>query len=296
MKFPKISDVARDLKEIAREVKGYNLVEEDSVDVRLQVEENGDWRLWSGDSQYDTDHRGHWGASSIPSDGSSFNASEVAKDLISEAKDSYDSSRPARKARSRPQVRPQVRFSRFEGQQKRLFPEPIVKKIRPPKPPRPARKAPRGPKGWYQIGGDMTPEKHGGLIAKRDGTSIELIEIQPVREYVGDREALEVGFPFWSKTAYYDARELDPERGEVRTALRDMDIKLNDIAGPNQDMAIAEVLMRHGYQVEEGPGGWAKDVLGKRKVVWWASGKKAIGWKYLADEDREFKRLMKEQG
>jgi hypothetical protein len=287
MRFPKISDVARDLREIAREVNGYSLDSEEGVDVRLQVEENGDWRLWSGDSQYDTDHRGHWGASSIPSDGSSFNVSEVAKDLVSQAKDSYGMSRPTAGPRK-------ARMSRFEGRQKKLFPESIVRKPAPPKHPRPARKAPRGPQGWHQIGGDMTPEKHGGLIAKRDGTSIELIEIQPVREYVGESEAKDVGFPFWSKTAYYDARELDPERGEVRTALRSMDIKFDDIAGPNQDMAIAEALMRYGYQVEEGPGGWAKDVLGKRKVIWWASGKKAIGWKYLADEDREFKRLMKE--
>lgn len=280
MKFPKTSDVAHDLKEIAREVKSYHLVDEDSVDVRLQVEENGDWRLWSGDSQYDTDHHGYWGASSIPSDGK-VDARSVALDLISQAKESWQTSRPARR-------KPAVRMSRFEGTQKRLFPEPIVRKVRPPKPAKLQR-------GWYQISGDMTPERHGGIIANREGTSIELIEIQPVRELVGEGEAIGVGFPFWSRTAWYDARDLSPENGTVRTALRSMGIELRDIVGPNQDMAIAEALMRYGHGVEEGPSGWAKDVLGKRKVLWWASGKKRIGWKYLSDEDRDFRRLLKER-
>ena len=88
MKFPAIKDVARDLKNIARQISKYGLpeVEEGGCDVRLQVLPDGGWSVHSGDAQYDQDHRGYWGASSLPYDGH-FNATEVAKDLIEQAKD-----------------------------------------------------------------------------------------------------------------------------------------------------------------------------------------------------------------
>jgi hypothetical protein len=88
MKFPTIAEVARDLKEIGRGLSKYGLPEDEEggCDVRLQVLSTGAWTVWSGDAQYDTDHRGYWGASSIPFDGH-FNATEVAKDLISQAKE-----------------------------------------------------------------------------------------------------------------------------------------------------------------------------------------------------------------
>lgn len=38
------------------------------LDVRLQVHENGDWILHSGDGQYDTDHNGYWGGGAIGRD------------------------------------------------------------------------------------------------------------------------------------------------------------------------------------------------------------------------------------
>jgi len=88
MKFPAIKDVARDLKNIAREISKYGLPEDEEggCDVRLQVLPNGGWSVHSGDAQYDQDHQGYWGASSIPYDGH-FNATEVAKDLIDQVKD-----------------------------------------------------------------------------------------------------------------------------------------------------------------------------------------------------------------
>ena len=45
---------------------------------------------------------------------------------------------------------------------------------------------------WKQVGGDGDPGKYGGVIASADGNAIEIIEIQPVREAVGDREAKDV--------------------------------------------------------------------------------------------------------
>ena len=57
---------------------------------------------------------------------------------------------------------------------------------------------------WKQIGGDMNPGAHGGLIAEATGDHIELIRIQPVVAYVGEGQAREVGFPFWSEEAWFD--------------------------------------------------------------------------------------------
>ena len=92
IRLPSIADVAADLRAIAKEVKGYGIeAEEDgetpSVDVRLQVYPDGTWTVHSGDSQYDLDHRGFWGAGSIPADGSRFNARDVAFHLLADVRD-----------------------------------------------------------------------------------------------------------------------------------------------------------------------------------------------------------------
>lgn len=56
------------------------------IDVRLQVHESGHWLVHWGDAQYDTDHRGHWGASTISR---TSNCRDVASELINEASDSF---------------------------------------------------------------------------------------------------------------------------------------------------------------------------------------------------------------
>ncbi len=52
--------------------------EEPFIDVRLRVFDGG-WEVLHGDSQYDTDHRGLWGYSSISE---SSEALEVARELL----------------------------------------------------------------------------------------------------------------------------------------------------------------------------------------------------------------------
>lgn len=39
------------------------------------------------DSSYDLDHRGFWGASSVPGSGARFSSRDVARDLIDQARD-----------------------------------------------------------------------------------------------------------------------------------------------------------------------------------------------------------------
>lgn len=56
------------------------------IDVRLQVYENGMWVIHLGPSDYDLDHRGFWGASSISPRA---NCKELAMELISQVFEHY---------------------------------------------------------------------------------------------------------------------------------------------------------------------------------------------------------------
>jgi hypothetical protein len=144
---------------------------------------------------------------------------------------------------------------------------------------------------WEQIGGDMSPDKYGGTIATGDGDHLELIRIQPVRKYVGDKEAAEVGVPFWTREAYFDASDLDPSHKDVKSALDSIGMELDtleeDFTPAQRAIVIAEALLDYG-RGDEGPAGWSKDIGIPDKVKWW--GGKVAGSEYLADEDGEFLR------
>lgn len=79
-KFPSIANVARALRDV-------NNFADDECDVRLQVWEDGEWRVRFGDAQYDQDHRGFWGASSVPGGRKRFNSVDVARDLLDQARE-----------------------------------------------------------------------------------------------------------------------------------------------------------------------------------------------------------------
>jgi hypothetical protein len=155
-----------------------------------------------------------------------------------------------------------------------------------------------GKHGWVQVGGDMSPGTYGGTIAKADGHSIELLKIQPVREYVGDAEAVEVGHPFWTREGWFDLDDLQLDRDEVKSALQTVGLtteKLLTLQPESRAMAIAEALLDYG-RGDEGPSGWAKDVIPEgARVKWWGS-KRPQGWRYLEDEDKEFRQLLRENG
>jgi len=154
---------------------------------------------------------------------------------------------------------------------------------------------------WTQIGGDMDPGAHGGTIAMADGDHIELLNIQPVREYVGDKEAADVGFPFWTKEAWFDLADLDPSNEDVKSALDSIGMSLEELgeepggqkaAGergytPEQRaLVIAEALLDYG-RGDEGPSGWSED-LPDHEVKWWGD-KVATLPDYVADEDESFR-------
>lgn len=59
----------------------------EETDVRLQVTQAG-WCLYTGASDYDQDHYGHWGASSVGHEDSDFVLSGIAFDLVSQVEES----------------------------------------------------------------------------------------------------------------------------------------------------------------------------------------------------------------
>lgn len=75
------------IKGIASELTAIRNMADDGCDVRLQLYSDGHWSVRFGDSGYDTDHRGFWGASSVPGNGWTFDAEETARDLYEQAMD-----------------------------------------------------------------------------------------------------------------------------------------------------------------------------------------------------------------
>jgi hypothetical protein len=53
------------------------------------VYEDGAWSVHTGDSSYDTDHRGYWGASCIAVPATLADASDLAADLIDQVCDDF---------------------------------------------------------------------------------------------------------------------------------------------------------------------------------------------------------------
>ncbi len=145
---------------------------------------------------------------------------------------------------------------------------------------------------WKQVGGDMNPGAHGGVIARADGTCVEIREIQPVCAFVGDDEGAEVGYPFWCKDGYFDVADLDPNKDSVRSALQYCGLDLQDVPAEYLAVTIAECLLSYGAG-DEGDGGWADDVV-PAQVEWW--GGKVAGPEYLSDEDLEYAQLLASHG
>lgn len=90
MTFPTIKEVALDLRRINTNVESEP---DKGCDVRLQLYPAGDWAIRVGLPDYDLDHLGYWGASSVPGvvngQVKRFNSTDLARDLISQVKDHY---------------------------------------------------------------------------------------------------------------------------------------------------------------------------------------------------------------
>jgi len=65
-----------------------DFLEDAYLDIRLQIMEDGRWSLPYGSSDFDQDHRGAWGSSSVGKCVSMEKAMEIARDLIEQAAES----------------------------------------------------------------------------------------------------------------------------------------------------------------------------------------------------------------
>lgn len=135
---------------------------------------------------------------------------------------------------------------------------------------------------WYQTGGDIDPCTYGGTICRDCGYTIDVIQIQPVREYVGDKEAADVGYPLWSQEACYDAGDLIAFLHDIsyRGELFDPG---NTVWNRERRLAVAGVACESGWRCDEGPSGWTDDVIPPR-VSWWVRGNTLRDWR-AADAD-----------
>ncbi len=83
--LPSQSDVAKDIRGILAQSRRLGVFkDEDNVDIRLRVHDNGDWTMHAGDASYDTDHRGHWGSAVISEGESDASINEIATALLGE--------------------------------------------------------------------------------------------------------------------------------------------------------------------------------------------------------------------
>jgi len=111
---------------------------------------------------------------------------------------------------------------------------------------------------WTQVSGDTNPLTHGGLFARLNGWSVELLEIQPVTEYVGRAEAKEIGFPIWLRESYHDPDDLDPDNNGDALVFVGLDADASPLA-----VAVA----RHEYgHAEPCGGGWATQLDQLREI------------------------------
>lgn len=80
--FPTVRDLTRWL--VQEKWSAFPSDDYSDIDVRLQVVPGEGWSVHTGDSSYDLDHRGYWGAGSLDS---RTNCRELARELIGEAAD-----------------------------------------------------------------------------------------------------------------------------------------------------------------------------------------------------------------
>lgn len=86
MRFPSINDVSSELRRINKQGSADD-GDDGGIDVRLQVMPDSTWTVNWGPSDYDQDHRGFWGSSSVPGDNRRFDSKDIARDLIEQARE-----------------------------------------------------------------------------------------------------------------------------------------------------------------------------------------------------------------
>jgi hypothetical protein len=84
-RFPRICDVVHDLKAVRDSMES----KQTDLDIRLQVYPTSSWAIRVGASDFDQDHFGYWGASSIDQKMSVKTLTSIARDILDQAKEAY---------------------------------------------------------------------------------------------------------------------------------------------------------------------------------------------------------------
>ena len=88
MEFPTTTEITQALMEVQADMRKADASLE-SVDVRLQVRDDGDWTVHWGDASFDLDHRGYWGASELMASDDNGAVRMTALDLIGQVEDMW---------------------------------------------------------------------------------------------------------------------------------------------------------------------------------------------------------------
>lgn len=92
--IPRTADLIKDIRGILEENRRLGVFgEDDTIDLRLQVHANGNWALHAGDPQYDTDHRGFWGSTSVSRVASYVEINEASDHLVTQVMDAIAEAR-----------------------------------------------------------------------------------------------------------------------------------------------------------------------------------------------------------
>jgi hypothetical protein len=118
---------------------------------------------------------------------------------------------------------------------------------------------------YHVLCADVSPLTYGGTFYRGDlATGYDVFEVQPVAEYVGETEAAEVGYPFWSRESYHDREDIAQALADG-AALRSMG--MDRLIGANvEDLDLSDVLAvvyamhSYGLASDDGPSGWSADL------------------------------------
>ncbi len=118
---------------------------------------------------------------------------------------------------------------------------------------------------YHVLCADVSPLDHGGTYYRGTiETGFDVFEIQPVVAFVGEDEATEVGYPFWSRESFHD-------RADIVKALADgaalRSCGLEDLIGadvadldPSDVLAVVHAMHSYGLASDDGPSGWSTDL------------------------------------
>lgn len=118
---------------------------------------------------------------------------------------------------------------------------------------------------YHVLCADVDPLTYGGTFYRGSlSDGYDVFEIQPVVAFVGEDEAADVGYPFWSRESYHDRADITRALADG-AALRSMGLDAlvgADLAAldPSDVLAVVHAMHCYGLASDEGPSGWSEDL------------------------------------